>query len=142
MERAETAGTRKCVHVLIVGAGCFGLSTAYHLLADNESSELGAQESAPWYKVTVIDASDILPAPDAASTDLNKIVRTSYSDGWYTRFAKEAIAKWKEGDICGKDTYHEYVLFVSSRFSDGTGLGSRVVWPCVWWLERVGAVPK
>lgn len=46
--------------VLIVGAGCFGISTAYHLLARG-------------YKdVTVIDRSDILPAPDAASTDLSE----------------------------------------------------------------------
>ena len=46
--------------VLIVGAGCFGLSTAYHLL------KRGLKD------VTVIDRSPILPAPDAASHDINK----------------------------------------------------------------------
>lgn len=46
--------------VVIVGAGCFGISTAYHLL------KRGFKD------VTVIDQSDSLPAPDAASTDLNK----------------------------------------------------------------------
>jgi sarcosine oxidase/L-pipecolate oxidase len=46
--------------VLIVGAGCFGISTAYYLL------KRGFKD------VTVIDRSDVLPAPDAASTDLNK----------------------------------------------------------------------
>jgi len=46
--------------VLIVGAGCFGLSTAYHLLQRGFTD------------VTVLDRSEKLPAPDAASTDLNK----------------------------------------------------------------------
>ena len=46
--------------VLIVGGGCFGLSTAYHLLKRGFAD------------VTVIDRSATLPAPDAASTDLNK----------------------------------------------------------------------
>jgi glycine/D-amino acid oxidase-like deaminating enzyme len=48
------------VKVLIVGAGCFGLSTAYHLLKRGFTD------------VTVIDRSNELPAPDAASCDLNK----------------------------------------------------------------------
>lgn len=46
--------------VIIVGAGCFGISTAYHLL------------NRGFKDVTVIDQGDSLPAPDAASTDLNK----------------------------------------------------------------------
>jgi len=51
--------------VVIVGAGCFGLSTAYDLLKRG-------------YKhITVVDRSEVLPAPDAASTDLNK---GSYED--------------------------------------------------------------
>lgn len=48
---------------LIVGAGVFGLSTAYHLLLEGEKD------------VHVIDKSEILPAPDAASVDINRIVR-------------------------------------------------------------------
>lgn len=46
--------------VLIVGAGCFGISTAYHLLKRGYTD------------VTVLDRSPVLPAPDAASTDINK----------------------------------------------------------------------
>ena len=46
--------------VLIVGAGCFGISTAYHLLLRGFTD------------VTVVDRSETLPAPDAASTDMNK----------------------------------------------------------------------
>ena len=48
------------LRVVIVGAGCFGLSTAYHLLKRG-------------YKdVTVLDRSSVLPALDAASTDISK----------------------------------------------------------------------
>ena len=48
------------LRVVIVGAGCFGLSTAYHLLKRG-------------YKdVTILDRSSVLPAPDAASTDISK----------------------------------------------------------------------
>jgi NADPH-dependent 2,4-dienoyl-CoA reductase/sulfur reductase-like enzyme len=46
--------------VLIVGAGCFGLSTAYHLLRRGFAD------------VTVLDRSEKLPAPDAASNDMNR----------------------------------------------------------------------
>jgi sarcosine oxidase / L-pipecolate oxidase len=46
--------------VIIVGAGCFGISTAYHLLQRGFTN------------VTVLDRSEKLPAPDAASSDLNK----------------------------------------------------------------------
>lgn len=84
------------LHVIVVGAGCFGVSTAVHLLQENGSS-------GPNYTVTVIDASDTIPAPDAASTDINKIVRSSYSDPFYTSFARAAMREWTSlGDV-----YHE-----------------------------------
>jgi hypothetical protein len=94
--------------VLIVGAGCFGLSTAYYFLQSNQAISEGASTRLT-YKVTVVDASTILPAFDAASSDLNKIVRSSYSDKFYTQLAREAISLWKEGNICGNNTYHESV---------------------------------
>jgi len=46
--------------VIVVGAGCFGISTAYHLLQRGYTD------------VTILDRSEKLPAPDAASTDINK----------------------------------------------------------------------
>jgi sarcosine oxidase / L-pipecolate oxidase len=48
--------------VLVVGGGCFGISTAYHLLMRG------------FKNVTVVDRSDVLPAPDAASTDLSQFL--------------------------------------------------------------------
>lgn len=85
-------------NVIIVGAGCFGLSTALYLLKDDGGNS---------YNVTIIDASPTIPAPDAASSDLNKVVRSTYADPYYTRLAKEAISLWKEGKICGEGNYRE-----------------------------------
>ena len=113
--------------VLIIGAGCFGVSTALHLLSEQRQSHLGAKASK--YDVTVLDRSNRLPAPDAASTDLNKgscsppsifivltlassvtllptVVRSSYHDVFYTRLAREAIATWKDSAAWG-DCYRE-----------------------------------
>jgi len=87
--------------LVIVGGGCFGLSTAYHLLKRG------------YAHVTVLDRSPTLPAPDAASTDLNKVVRTSYNDAFYTRFAHEAIQAWKDTAEWA-DTYHEYTTSIKT----------------------------
>lgn len=52
--------------IVIVGAGCFGISTALHLL------ERGFKN------VTILDRSDELPARDAASNDVNRSCVPSY----------------------------------------------------------------
>ncbi|KDQ20053.1 hypothetical protein BOTBODRAFT_27475 [Botryobasidium botryosum FD-172 SS1] len=83
----------KSSEILVVGAGCFGLSTAYHLLQQGHLS------------VTIIDRAHDLPAVDAASTDINKVVRSSYDDIEFTALAREAIQDWKSGDWDG--AYHE-----------------------------------
>ena len=46
--------------IVIVGAGCFGLSTALHLLRDGYKS------------VTVLDRALVLPAVDGSSVDINR----------------------------------------------------------------------
>ena len=46
--------------VIIIDAGCFGISTALHLLKRGYTN------------ITILDKSEVLPAPDAASTDINK----------------------------------------------------------------------
>ncbi|KAL6298270.1 FAD dependent oxidoreductase [Sparassis latifolia] len=89
---------KKSGEIVIVGAGCYGVSTAYHLLRRG------------FTKITVLDRSDVLPAPHAASTDLNKIVRSAYPDVFYARFAREAIEAWKDEKEWG-DTYHECGVF-------------------------------
>ncbi|KAJ7782733.1 FAD dependent oxidoreductase [Mycena metata] len=89
---------------LIVGSGCFGLSTALELL------KRGYQD------VTVIDRAETLPAPDGASNDFNRIVRTSYADAVYSKLAKDAIDSWRTDEWL--DTYHECgVLVLGSQDS-------------------------
>ena len=46
--------------IVVVGAGCFGVSTAYHLLQRG------------YMDITILDRSTTLPAPDAASNDINR----------------------------------------------------------------------
>ncbi|KAL6298818.1 FAD dependent oxidoreductase [Sparassis latifolia] len=90
--------------IVIVGAGCFGLSTAYHLLKRG------------FKHITILDRSPILPAPEAASTDLSKVVRSAYADPFYSDLAREAIAAWKNKDEWA-DSYREsgvVVVFKSS----------------------------
>ena len=61
--------------VLIVGAGTFGLSTAYHL------SKSGYND------VTVLDKSAFVPSVSSAGNDLNKIIRAEYEDPFYADLA-------------------------------------------------------
>ncbi|KAG0702883.1 FAD dependent oxidoreductase [Suillus ampliporus] len=79
--------------VVIIGAGTFGLSTAYHLL---ERGYTG---------VTVLDRAEHLPAVDAASTDMNKVVRSCYGDQEYTQLARQAIEEWRKD--MWQNCYHE-----------------------------------
>ncbi|KAI6007717.1 FAD dependent oxidoreductase [Pisolithus orientalis] len=91
--------------ILIVGAGVFGLSTAYHLQEDG------------FKDITILDKADELPALDAASTDINKVVRSIYADSFYTRLARDAIARWKEPMWEG--CYHESsVLLIGRALTD------------------------
>ncbi|KAJ7188640.1 FAD dependent oxidoreductase [Mycena filopes] len=90
---------------LIVGSGCFGLSTALELLKRG------------WTDVTVIDRAATLPAPDGASNDFNRIVRTSYADAVYSKLAKDAIESWKTDGWL--DAYHECGVLVLGN-SDST----------------------
>ncbi|KAK7045622.1 hypothetical protein VNI00_007455 [Paramarasmius palmivorus] len=74
--------------ILIVGAGCFGISTAYHLLKRGFTD------------VTVIDRSEVLPAVDGSSNDFNR-------NPFYSKLAKEAIKSWKEEVDLWGDSYQE-----------------------------------
>ncbi|ORY32889.1 FAD dependent oxidoreductase [Naematelia encephala] len=81
-------------NVVIIGTGIFGTSTALYML------EKGG------YNVTMLDKCGILPAPDAASTDLNKIVRAGdYADPAYAQLAIDAVELWKKPEWDG--CYHE-----------------------------------
>lgn len=69
--------------VLIIGAGVFGASTAYHLsLAYKDAGRIVILDRSPY------------PPTLAASTDINKIIREDYSDALYCELAHEAIDAW------------------------------------------------
>jgi sarcosine oxidase/L-pipecolate oxidase len=61
--------------ILIVGAGTFGLSTAYHLAKDGYTA------------ITVLEKASSIPSALSAGFDLNKIIRAEYEDPFYADLA-------------------------------------------------------
>lgn len=95
--------------ILIVGGGIFGISTAYHL---------SLQSSDP-SSITILDRAPS-PSIDAASTDLNKIIRADYSSPLYMKLGLEAIDAWKHSPLF-KDAgvYHQTGwIMMNERDSD------------------------
>ncbi|KIX03172.1 uncharacterized protein Z518_06723 [Rhinocladiella mackenziei CBS 650.93] len=98
-------------HILVIGAGVFGLSTTLSLL------------SSPTYKstrITVVDGSPSLPNPSGSSVDASRIVRADYGSKHYCRLALEAQERWRDKRKeawGGEDRYHE-PGFVLSREED------------------------
>jgi sarcosine oxidase / L-pipecolate oxidase len=88
-------------HILIVGAGEFGLSAALSLIHN------------PIYnasRITIVDSSPNLPNPSGSSVDVNRIVRADYAHKHYAALALDAQVLWRDP---GKDAwggegrYHE-----------------------------------
>lgn len=61
--------------ILILGAGTFGLSTAYHLAKAGYKNIIVLEKCAP------------VPPAQSAGDDLNKIIRAEYEDPFYTELA-------------------------------------------------------
>ena len=93
--------------VLIIGAGIFGTSTAFHLCKGERR------------KVTVIDRTSF-PPKHAASTDINKIVRADYSSPFYMDLAFEAMQAWAEWPELSKYYHRTGWVNFSERGSDLT----------------------
>ena len=90
---------------LVLGAGIFGTSTAYHLSLNEPNPS----------NITILDRGPF-PAPAAsdaqnqdhllgASADINKIVRADYSVPFYMSLAYEAIDAWSSWPVI-KPFYH------------------------------------
>ncbi|OJJ63948.1 hypothetical protein ASPSYDRAFT_140286 [Aspergillus sydowii CBS 593.65] len=77
--------------ILIVGAGIFGLGTALEL------SKRG------YTNITVIDRYNV-PVPDGSSVDISRIIRVEYSDEFYAKLAREALAEW---NTTFKEHFHQ-----------------------------------
>ncbi|KAF2456601.1 sarcosine oxidase [Lineolata rhizophorae] len=92
---------------VIVGAGNFGAATALELVTQH-----------PMADVALIDTSPF-PNPQAASHDINKIIRPDYSDPAYTRLMAEAMPLWRASPLYSA-FYHETGVLRAdpSHFSD------------------------
>lgn len=111
--------------VLIVGGGVFGLSTALSLARGDYRSKpekilvIGAPDSmhnASLNSRSVrfthpsiapsTDRSADPPEEDAASSDINKIIRPDYSDAVYAALAQQAVDQWTDNPIW-KPYFHQ-----------------------------------
>lgn len=89
--------------ILILGGGCFGLTATLELRARG-------------WQVTLIDQGP-LPHPDAASTDISKVVRMDYAtDEQHTAMGELSLQRWREWNAkWGEELYHETGFLVMSR---------------------------
>ncbi|CAD6565718.1 MAG: hypothetical protein CYPHOPRED_005922 [Cyphobasidiales sp. Tagirdzhanova-0007] len=98
--------------ILIVGGGVFGLSTALSLAQ-------GRFKSHP-EDLLVLDRSATPPEEDAASSDLNKIVRGDYCDPTYADLAQASVDKWTD-DPFWKPYFHKSGIVVAASALGGPG---------------------
>lgn len=64
------------------------------------------KESPEKYNVTILEKCTTVPAPDAASTDINKIVRAGdYADPHLAKLSVDAVEHWRQPEWQG--CYHE-----------------------------------
>jgi glycine/D-amino acid oxidase-like deaminating enzyme len=89
--------------VVVVGAGVFGVAAAWEL------AERG-------WEVTLLDAGRI-PRPEAASTDLSKLVRMDYGhDAFYADWMMEAFPRWEAWNRAQlRPLYHRDGFLLLSR---------------------------
>ncbi|KAL6712301.1 hypothetical protein ACN47E_000178 [Coniothyrium glycines] len=111
--------------VLIIGAGTFGTSTAYHL----------AKKYRDPSRVTLLDRWGIesaLKDKHAAAVDTNRIIRTDYESPLYCNLANEAIHFWfwsiavqghfhKSGWVVFDDKHAKFGDAVRKQFQDRGG---------------------
>ncbi|KAL4883990.1 FAD dependent oxidoreductase [Aspergillus karnatakaensis] len=87
--------------ILIIGAGIFGASTAYHLAKTHPNpSQITILDRTP--APSPFTSTSTTPRPTnniqpkaGASSDINKIIRADYSSPLYMDLAIEAIKSWK-----------------------------------------------
>lgn len=95
--------------IIVVGGGVFGLTGAVSLRARG-------------HEVTLLDPGPI-PAPNAASTDISKVVRMEYGDDeFYMELMERAIAGWAEWNrASGKELYRETGVLMMSEAAMASG---------------------
>lgn len=104
--------TTKDATVLIIGAGIFGTSTAYHLAQHYDDAS----------RITVVDRTGS-PPNHGASTDINKIIRADYSSRFYCDLAYDAINAWQTWDML-RPYYHRSGWIALDK--EGSDLAERI----------------
>ena len=100
-------------HIIVIGSGIFGVTAAF---------ELGRRG----HRVTLVDSGSI-PHPDAASTDISKVVRMEYgSDEYLMALVEEALEGWDDWNDhwSGNGTgplFHETGVLMVCRRPMGSG---------------------
>jgi glycine/D-amino acid oxidase-like deaminating enzyme len=96
-------------HAIVVGGGVFGVSAALSLVSRG-------------FGVDLLDAGQ-MPRPEAASTDISKIVRMDYgSDALYTELMERALPLWRHWNArWSEPLYHEdgFLVLSSSAMASG-----------------------
>ncbi|KAK4619510.1 hypothetical protein CLAFUW4_11457 [Fulvia fulva] len=95
--------------VLIVGAGVFGLGTAYGLAQRPEFRNS---------KITVLERTEF-PAQDGASIDSSRIIRADYEDLPYAQLMTEAMPAWR-GEWGAEARYSESGLCLIAKDDPAT----------------------
>lgn len=92
-----------CPSIVILGGGVFGLTAGLQL------------HSRGWH-VTIIEQGTI-PHPDAASTDISKVVRMDYGGDWlHTELGEQSIEGWQTWNArWGEALYHETGFLLMCR---------------------------
>lgn len=93
MRKTQRVASQGMSHIVIIGAGTFGLSTCLELLRKGEKN------------VSLVDPYPI-PSPLSAGNDVNKIVQTTVADGFYSDLAIESLARWRSDPVY-KEAFHE-----------------------------------
>ncbi|KAK9799163.1 putative FAD dependent oxidoreductase domain-containing protein [Seiridium cardinale] len=88
-------------HVLIVGAGVFGLSTALEL------------KKRGYHHVTVLDPY-LPPVLDGSSVDISRVIRADYADPLYGKMAREAYEGWV-GEYRGYYHHSGFVMLANQQ---------------------------
>lgn len=106
-------------HILVVGAGIFGLSTTLSLLRRRPFSTSS--------QITLLDSSPLLPNPVGSSVDTSRIIRPDYASAPYVRLMREAQHLWRqtssvEEDWGAEGRYTESgVVYVADKGQRGDG---------------------
>ncbi|KAI9150695.1 FAD-dependent oxidoreductase [Paramyrothecium foliicola] len=90
--------------VVVVGAGVFGLSTAFELSQDGYTN------------ITVLDR-HVPPVPDGSSSDISRIIRFDYGDPTYAELGKEAYDLWNSPTY--REAFHKTPIVLTATNDAG-----------------------